>query len=139
MTAAPKKPKTFNGNLEQLPAALHPLTEHKHWLNWNWEWRAPKWTKPPIRPCDLRYASSNDPATWDTYEHALRRFRDGDADGIGFALLDAEHCRRRSGRLRPPQWRRQMGDRFLGESVAQQRQRCLCRGDSFGHRVALDR
>ena len=62
---------------------------------WRWEWRARKggggkWTKPPYQS---RYpkepAKSNDPATWGSYQDAVAAVADGDADGIGFMLKDA--------------------------------------------------
>lgn len=87
---APAKPETHNADLGHLPRALRQLTEQKHWLNWNWEWRNNKWTKIPIQPPNLRLASSNDPDTWSTYKHAVQRWRNHDADGIGYTLLGAD-------------------------------------------------
>jgi putative DNA primase/helicase len=90
-----KPPDTHSGNLAQLPAALAPLTEHRRWVCWRWALRKKgggeeKWTKPPFQPGDLQHAKSNDPSTWDTYDRAVRRWRDRDADGIGFMLADAD-------------------------------------------------
>ncbi len=99
-----KKPKTHNSDLAHLPSALEPFTDETRWVNWNWELREnehgeQKWTKPPRRPRDLTYARSNDRSTWGTYERALARYRNGDADGIGVMLLksnigaaDLDHC-----------------------------------------------
>ena len=57
----------------------------------------------PRQPRDLSFARSNDPSTWDSYERAVRRWQDGDADGIGFMLLDSgigatdlDHCCKRN-------------------------------------------
>ena len=30
------QPRTFNGDLAALPAALRPLTEHRRWIVWRW-------------------------------------------------------------------------------------------------------
>jgi hypothetical protein len=94
MSAA--KPKTFNCDLANLPAALAPLTEEKRWVVWSWEWRATKngggkWTKPPQMASNPRFkAKSNDPVTWSSYEDAIKAVTAGDADGIGYTLLGAE-------------------------------------------------
>jgi hypothetical protein len=106
------KPKTFNGDLANLPPALQPLTTEPRWLNWSWEWRAAKngggkWTKPPRQARDpRRSARSNDPATWSDHNHAVARVAAGDADGIGFALAgssigagDLDHCRDSDGTI----------------------------------------
>lgn len=85
-----------------------PITNETRWVNWNWELRENKegeqtWTKPPRRPRDLTLAKSNDQATWGSYERALSRYQNGDADGIGFMLLgsntaaaDLDHCCKRN-------------------------------------------
>ena len=94
-TKSLKKPHTHNSELAKLPLPLKPLTDETRWVNWSWELREgnagdkQKWTKPPRRPRDQEFARSNDPSTWGTYERALRRWKDGDADGIGYMLLDA--------------------------------------------------
>jgi hypothetical protein len=98
MTTAPAisgeshKPRTFNGDLAHLPAALLPLTESKRWVIWKWEQRANgKWTKPPYNPrFHNQSAKSNDPSTWRTYEDAVLAFSQGLCDGIGLMLKDGE-------------------------------------------------
>jgi primase-polymerase (primpol)-like protein len=89
------RPRTFNGDLQHLPAALLPLTQEARFVVWRWEWRARKggggkWTKPPYQ---ARYprepAKSNDPATWGNYQDAVAAVAAGSADGIGFMLKDA--------------------------------------------------
>src|SRR5262245_31168734 len=104
-----KKPITHNRkDLGILPQVLRPLITEQRWVNWIWELRTTdsgekKWTKPPRQPSDpTRYAKSNDPSTWGSYAQAVRRWQDGDADGIGFMLkdsgiaaLDLDHCCRR--------------------------------------------
>jgi hypothetical protein len=93
MTAANNKPKTFNGDLANLPAALAPLTEQKRWVVWSWEVtkKSGKWTKTPFRANNPCYkAKTNDPNTWATYPEALKAVNAGNADGIGYTLLGAE-------------------------------------------------
>ena len=89
------RPRTFNGDLQRLPAALLPLTQEERFVVWRWEWRARKggggrWTKPPYQ---TRYpkepAKSNDPATWGRHQDAVAAVTAGAADGIGFMLKDA--------------------------------------------------
>ena len=99
------KPRTYNGDLANLPAALLPLTEHDHWVTWIWELRTnkagrEKWTKPPRQALDpSRNARSNDPSTWGTYRDAVAAVTAGNADGIGYVLkdsdigaIDVDHC-----------------------------------------------
>jgi putative DNA primase/helicase len=102
-TESPTRPNTHSGNLARLPRSLAPLIEKEHWVNWSWELREAKWTKPPRRPRDLQFARSNDPSSWDRYDRALQRVRDRDADGIGFMLfgshigaIDLDHCCQRN-------------------------------------------
>jgi primase-polymerase (primpol)-like protein len=70
----PEKPRTFHGNLEQLPDALLPLTNFRLWVVWKWEYVENKayWTKVPYQP---RYfnekAKSDDARTWGTYAEAI--------------------------------------------------------------------
>ena len=91
-----RKPETHNGNLARLPSALIPLTEETRWVNWSWDLResggVEQWTKLPYRPCDLKLAKSNDSSSWGSYDRAVARYKNGDADGIGFMLLDALFC-----------------------------------------------
>jgi hypothetical protein len=118
-----KKPRTHNGNLARLPSALEPLTVEIRWVNWSWELRESedgktRLTKPPRRPRDLKFARSNDPSSWGSYERALSRWKNGDADGIGCMLLDAgigaadldDCCRRdaKNKRTKIEQWARDL-------------------------------
>jgi hypothetical protein len=101
-----------------LPAALSPLTGEERWVNWAWKLRQAKWTKLPLKPHNLNNAQSNNAATWGSYEQALERVQDGDADGIGFMLLDAgigaadlDHCCKRNAEARTvkiDQWARDL-------------------------------
>ena len=82
-----------------LPPALQPLTSQRRWVCWCWKWQEKKegkpgegkWTKPPIQAGAgyPAYARTDDPTTWSTYEAAVARVRDGEADGIGLCLLGA--------------------------------------------------
>jgi hypothetical protein len=88
-----EKPKTYCGDLANLPAALLPLTTERRWVVWPWELRTSKggkkkWTKPPRQACDPSCtARSNDPITWGSYNDAVAAVAAGNADGIGFMLL----------------------------------------------------
>jgi hypothetical protein len=90
------KPRIFNGDLANLPAALNWLTTQKRWVVWNWVKRImpggkQKWTKPPYQPgTPGLMAKSNDPSTWGSYEDAVAAVTAGHADGIGVMLLPGE-------------------------------------------------
>jgi putative DNA primase/helicase len=92
------RPVAIPVNPEMIPSILVPIP---HWLIWRYEWRIGKWTKVPYNARGSGKAKSTDPQTWSRIEVALRRWQDGDCDGIGFALthslhiigLDIDHCR----------------------------------------------
>lgn len=123
-----RKPFTHNRDLANLPSVLAPLTEEKRWVNWSWELRVTddgerKWTKPPRRPSDPnQYAKSNDPKTWDSYEQALQRWEDREADGIGYMLkrsgigaIDLDHCCQRdadSKKTKIDPWARELREKL---------------------------
>jgi hypothetical protein len=101
------KPKTFNGDLAHLPAALSPLCQQPRWVVWVWEWRPSKngaggkWTKVPYQVHNTSLnAKSNDPSTWGSHADAVAAVAAGKADGIGYMLSksditagDLDHCR----------------------------------------------
>src|SRR6516162_7626610 len=87
MTAPSDKPRTYNGNLKNLPPALEPLTALPYWVLWRWEKRKGKWTKPPYQPNGQK-AKSDDPATWSTYDEVIAVV--DQYDGIGFMLPEHE-------------------------------------------------
>jgi primase-polymerase (primpol)-like protein len=95
-----EKPRTVQGDLHNLPAALAPLIALPHWVLWKFKWRAGKhgdgkWTKVPYQPSG-RFARTDDPSTWSSYADVIRvadRF-----DGIGIVVADVgafdiDHCR----------------------------------------------
>jgi hypothetical protein len=117
------QPRTFNGDLAALPAALLPLTDHRRWVVWKWEkTKSGNWTKPPYRADDPRKkARSNEPSTWSTYAAAVAAFKAGRADGIGYMMsyadgqpngtgaLDLDKCRDPvTGELKP--WAQELID-----------------------------
>jgi hypothetical protein len=98
------KPRTFNGDLNHLPAALERLSAERRWLVWRWEARHkksgeldldkngdPKWTKPPYQArFPKHHAATDDPSTWGIYLDAVAAVKVGEADGIGYALLGSD-------------------------------------------------
>ena len=63
------------------------LRERAQWVCWKFVERHGKKTKCPIRSTDGRFASSTDPATWDTFEEATRACqRHSGLAGIGFVF-----------------------------------------------------
>ena len=98
-----QKPRTFCGDIANLPAALAPRTQQRRWVVWKWVWLPDRkqWTKPPFRTDDpATPAKSNDPKTWGSYADAVAAVGAGKADGIGYMLadddlgaVDLDHCR----------------------------------------------
>jgi hypothetical protein len=85
-----------------LPACLEPLTHERRWLVWRREQtdkgRFTKGLYRADRPSS--HARSDDPATWCSFETAVRAYAEGGVDGIAFALLgsnvvafDIDDCR----------------------------------------------
>jgi putative DNA primase/helicase len=123
-----KKPHTHTANLLRLPEALHELADERHWVVWSWEPRQRKdgdWTKPPRQARDPnKCARSNDPSTWGRYADAVKRWKNKEADGIGFMLLgsgigasDLDHCCRRNAEHRKVKidpWARELCDEANG-------------------------
>jgi hypothetical protein len=107
---AKKRTTSANGKVK-LPAALAPLIKYPrpHWVIWKSEFKETgERTKVPYMARNpQRYAKSNDPSTWATFEEALNALRF--ADGAGFVLtdtyiaaLDLDHCRNaESGEIHP--------------------------------------
>src|SRR5262245_26203152 len=93
-------PKTYKGELADLPAALAPLIELPHWVVWKWIHKNGRWTKPPYRADDpTQFAKTDEPATWCDFATAANAVANGQADGIGFMLkgsginaVDLDHC-----------------------------------------------
>jgi Virulence-associated protein E len=110
MTEKPPKPKSQNADLANLPVALAPLCQLRHWVLWRWMWRREKWTKPPYTVAGTN-AKSDDPSTWSDYYAALDGIQraNGGVDGIGIMLrgtdlatVDLDHCLDREGN--PDAW-----------------------------------
>ena len=86
-------------NLSGIP---EELKKYPNWVNWIFEERDGKLTKPPINPKTDEYADSTNPSTWATYEQAVKHYRGCENDriqGIGFVPnngyvgVDLDHCR----------------------------------------------
>lgn len=89
----PPKPRSLQGDLRRLPAALANLVEQPRWVVWRWELdaRRTRWTKVPYQPASThRHAKANDPSTWSAHGAAVDVVDQGYADGIGYQLKDGE-------------------------------------------------
>src|SRR5262245_57832083 len=73
--AADTAHRSFNGDLNALPAALRLISEKDQWVVWLWtRSNSGKWTKPPLQArFPHRRARNNDPATWSSHAAAARR------------------------------------------------------------------
>lgn len=82
-------PETLPVDAEMIPPELRALPQ---WVCWRWEWRAGAardsgtWTKVPISPMTGKRAATDDPATWDTFDAALDRYRRDRLAGVGFVF-----------------------------------------------------
>ena len=80
-------PRTFNGDLTALPAALRSLSQKDHWVVWLWtKSDTGKLTKPPLQTrFPARRAKNNDPATWSSYAEAAHAVQEGFPGGVQLA------------------------------------------------------
>jgi hypothetical protein len=88
-------PRHGDGLICPLPLALRGLADARHWVIWRWTDPVPgrKPDKPLFRASDpWRHASTQDPASWDSFGAAMGAIAAGEADGAGYVLRDdAEH------------------------------------------------
>jgi len=82
---------------DRLPDELKKLDR---WVNWRFEERNNKPTKVPINPMNGGRAMSNNPATWGTFEDAVKNAYTEGNKGIGFMFsgdgilgVDIDHCK----------------------------------------------
>ena len=83
------------------------MKEWDQWVNWKWEERDGKATKPPYDPKTGKRASHNNPTTWGTFEDAVKA---RGFDGIGFVFtekdpfcgIDLDDCRNATSGLIAP-------------------------------------
>jgi putative DNA primase/helicase len=84
---------------ENIPAELK---EKPQWVAWKRERRNGKDTKPPINVKTGKYAHSDKPHTWATFDECMRAVDNG-CDGVGYVVtrddkitfIDLDHCRNR--------------------------------------------
>jgi len=80
------KPQPIPYTYEKIPAYFRGRPQ---WVNWRYEWRDGKWTKPPLMAKQLgRYASVDNKATWSSFEDAVAAYENPESqyDGIGYAI-----------------------------------------------------
>lgn len=76
-------PATLDVRPTAIPDDLKAIPQ---WVCWEWTYRDPKWTKPPINPRTGWRASSTDSATWTGFGQAVRYARQNRLPGIGMVL-----------------------------------------------------
>ena len=79
------------------------LKEHPAWVNWIVGERNGKPTKIPITPRTEKWAKSNDPSTWASFDDAVQCYQECENNsiaGLGFMFrnsdlwgMDLDHCR----------------------------------------------
>ncbi|WP_458189454.1 phage NrS-1 polymerase family protein [Haladaptatus sp. NG-WS-4] len=67
-----------------------PLLDHDQWVCWREQTRSEKVTKVPVNPATGRYASTNKPETWTSFDDARSYATDSSVDGIGFVFTEAD-------------------------------------------------
>lgn len=86
-------------NFENIPAELKARPQ---WVVWRMETRDGKPTKIPYNPAKLNMkARANEPGTWGSFEQAVRVFKRGSFDGVGYEFsaddsytgIDMDKCR----------------------------------------------
>ena len=99
----PPKPTVLEVITENIPPELKAIP---NWMCWFYELRQSnqgewKWTKPPLQ-VNSRYARSDQPRTWTTFERVLEHYLSPvgtEPNGIGFRPTgdiigsDLDHCR----------------------------------------------
>jgi len=73
-------------NIDNVPDDLKPYDQ---FVNWKWEERNGKRTKPPYDPKTGNRASHSDPSTWGTFIQAVKGLDNG-FDGIGFVFTESD-------------------------------------------------
>ena len=77
------------------------MKKYDHWVCWKSKQRENgKSTKVPINPFNGRYAKTNDPTTWGSFEDAESCYRSNGFDGVGFVFsnrddlvgIDLDNC-----------------------------------------------
>ncbi len=93
---------------ENIPLELKNLNQ---WVCFKAELKDGKWKKPPLIPSTLKNAMTNNPATWGSFDDALKACQnpENDLDGIGFVVTagdnicgnDIDHCIDGAGKIEP--------------------------------------
>jgi hypothetical protein len=90
------------------PKAFERIRGEKRWCSWRWAFVGDRWTKPPMQAFDEKFASVNDPETWDMLEAVQLRAKSQIGQrGVGLMLsglpmlgvIDLDKCVDEKGEL----------------------------------------
>jgi hypothetical protein len=90
---SPPKPNGVSVNFNNIPLSLR---DESIFVMWKYVLKDNKWTK-PLYQINGRYAKTNDPNTWTSYESVKNAYETGNFDGIGILLtgdvvgIDLDH------------------------------------------------
>ena len=90
-------PSADSSPARALPALLE-LQARPQWVCWRREERQGRFTKVPYNARTGKRAASDTPATWSSYDQAVRALRTGTYHGLGYVFhrdytgIDLDHC-----------------------------------------------
>jgi primase-polymerase (primpol)-like protein len=124
----PAKPALLQLNPAGIPEEFRAINA---WIGWRLELRGGRWNKTPINSRTGDLAKTDDPATWSTFVDALKAYRDGVVDGVGFVrtadfvFLDLDGCYKTNP---PPAWATKIIEALTGFAYMQR----STRGEGVG-------
>lgn len=104
------RPRAVPPDLDGIPGALKKLN---HWVLWQFIWKdeTQQWSKIPINAKTFKFAKSDSPETWSSFDEASQAYRNEPEsfDGVGFVFsvndpycgIDFDNCVNTDGSIDP--------------------------------------